>query len=352
MGAMVSSFRRAVVGWTEQTLHADLSVEAVPPPGGLPAGGLHPEVLRRVLERFGPRNVDPYRSSDAWIDGERVNLAGADLAVAAREEGIPFLGGRAAADVYRDVLANGGMVVNEPFARRFDAWRGDVVTLQTPAGPIGRRVAGVFRDYVDHTGRAVLDSADFLGSYPDEGPQSIAVFLPAGADLEAERAGLARALEGEFTVRVLSNAELKSGVLAVFDRTFAITIALRIVASIVAAIAVVVVLGALVQERRRELAVVRAIGGSKRHVFGVVVTEAALLGAAGAAGGLAVGLAVGWILVAVVQVQSFGWSIPFAPSVHGLVVTAGAVLPACLLAGALPAWAAWRASPREALADA
>ena len=151
---------------------------------------------------------------------------------------------------------------------------------------------------------------------------------------------------------MLLNRDLRGEVLAVFDRTFAVTIALRVVASIVAAIAVVMVLTALVHERRRELAVLRAVGGSRRQVFGVVLGEASLLGVAGSIGGLAVGLSVGYVLVAVVNVQSFGWSMPFAPTWSGLFATAGAVLPACLLAGAIPALASLRAVPREALVDA
>ena len=44
---------------------------------------------------------------------------------------------------------------------------------------------------------------------------------------------------------------------------------LRLISSVVAGIAVVAVLTALIHERRRELAVVRVLGGSRRQLFGL-----------------------------------------------------------------------------------
>lgn len=352
MGAMVSSFRKAVEDWTVQTMSSDLFVRPVPPAGGVPAGGIHPEVVERAFARFGEENVDAYHSALARVDGQRVELGGAAFGLLARVGGVPFLDGRDSAAVFGETLARGAMVVNEPFARRFDVETGDSVKLTTPAGDVTREISGVYRDYSGHTGRAVLDRADFLSIYPDEGPRSLAIYLPEGTSPEEARSAFSADVGGAYVLDMLLNRDLRGEVLAVFDRTFAVTIALRVVASIVAAIAVVMVLTALVHERRQELAVLRAVGGSRKQVFTVVLGEASLLGVAGSIGGLAVGLGVGYVLVAVVNVQSFGWSMPFAPSWWGLFVTAGAVLPACLLAGAVPAFAALRHAPREALVDA
>ena len=163
---------------------------------------------------------------------------------------------------------------------------------------------------------------------------------------------LGRTVPGDtFAVEILNNREVRAEVLAVFDRTFQITVALQLIASAVAALAVVLVLGALVRERVRELAVVRVLGGSPAQLGGLVVSQALLLGLAGGLGGLAVGLVVGYVLVAVVNVQSFGWTLRFAPP-PAVLWTALAVLPACVLAGLLPAWLSWRARPQEVLRQA
>ena len=164
-----------------------------------------------------------------------------------------------------------------------------------------------------------------MAHYPDEGPSSIGIFLPEGADAAAARTELLDALGGLFALDALLNGELQREVLEVFDRTFAVTVALQMIAAAVAVIAVLTVLFALVGERRRELAIVRVLGGSRRQVV------------------------VGWFLVKIVNLQSFGWTLSFLPPWGSLALTVAAVLPAALLAGLAPALAALRAAPQEVL---
>jgi putative ABC transport system permease protein len=129
-----------------------------------------------------------------------------------------------------------------------------------------------------------------------------------------------------------------------------VTVALQSLSAMVAALAIALVLSALIHERARELAIVRVLGGSRAQLAGIVLWEALLLGLAGAFGGLAIGLVVGYVLVAVLNPQSFGWSLTFAPPASVL-LACGAVLPACLVAGLVPMLRALRAAPREALRE-
>lgn len=351
MTAMVGSFRSSVVDWTQEAMRSDLFVRPLPTAGGVSVGGLDPEVVEIARRVFGAGAVDPFHQTTARVAGQPIALAGAAFDVVATRGGVPFLDGRPSRDVFAAAHARGTVLVNEPFARRFGVGRGDAIELETAAGTVSREVEGVYRDYSGHTGRAVLDRADFLALFPDEGPRSLAIFLPEGTDLLDARRELAAALEGRFALGILLDRELRAEVLAVFERTFAVTVALQLVASVVAALAVVTVLGALVRERRRELAVLRVLGGSRLQVAGVVAGQALLLGVAGALGGLGVGLVVGWVLVAIVNLQSFGWTLAFAPPWGSIAGVVGAVVPACLLAGWVPALIASRSTPREALRE-
>jgi putative ABC transport system permease protein len=209
----------------------------------------------------------------------------------------------------------------------------------------------VFFDYSHQRGMVVIDRNDFLHYYPDDGPQELALFLPPGADPAAARDRLLSALGGRFQVEALLNRELRAEVVAIFDRTFAITRALQAVAAAVAVLAVLTVLFALLGERSRDLALLRAVGGSRGQVAAVVASQAALLGLSGAAGGLATGLAIGLVLVKVVNLQSFGWTLRFLPPWSALAATALLVTVACLLAGLAPALAAARMHPGEALRE-
>jgi putative ABC transport system permease protein len=119
----------------------------------------------------------------------------------------------------------------------------------------------------------------------------------------------------------------------------------------VAALGVASTVLAILLERRREIGVLRALGASRAQVGAVVVWEAGLIGVLGAGLGIAVGFAVSLVLIRVVNLQSFGWTILFSwqsPEVIGAALLA---LGAAALAGWMPARHAAHMAYLEALAD-
>ena len=93
----------------------------------------------------------------------------------------------------------------------------------------------------------------------------------------------------------------------------------------------------LVLERRRELSLLRLIGAARRQVQRVIVIEAALIGAVSQAIALVVGLALSVLLVYVINVQSFGWTIQFRVPVLFLLQVSVVVIAATAVAGLYPA---------------
>ncbi len=354
VATMVVSFRASVEGWTVEGLRADIWVRPMAVSTGMPIGRLDPEVVRIIERLFGAQATDPFYSVDVRFRGRPVELAGAAFDVVRLHGGIPFFGPRSTREVFDEAWRRHGVIVNEPFSRRFRVGRGDVIQVPTPTGSVPKQVIGVFHDYSRSQGLIVMDRADFLALYPSQaerGPRQVAVFLPAGVDAAAARERLMAALRGRFLVDALVNRELRHEVLAAFERTFAITTALYLVAAVVAVVAVATVLFALIGERRRELGLLRALGGSRRQVAGVVLAEAALLGLAAAGAGTLIGLVVGVDLVKVVNLQSFGWSLQLVlpwreVATMGLWVTA-----ACVLAAVAPALSAARLAPGEVLRE-
>ncbi|MBZ5587261.1 MAG: ABC transporter permease [Acidobacteriia bacterium] len=351
IGTMVHSFRTTVIDWANQGMRADIWIRPLAATTGVQVGRLDPEVVRVAERLFGKDVIDPFHTATAYAGTQPVTLAGGEFAVVARRGGVTFRDGRDSRAVFAAALAHRAAVVGEPFASRFGVCEGDTITLHVADGTLSRKVEGIFYDYSNQQGMVVIDRNDFLRHYPDDGPRELALFLPSGVDPAAARDRLLAALGGRFFVEALLNRELRAEVVAIFDRTFAITRALQAVAAAVAVLAVLTVLFALLGERRRDLALVRALGGTRLQVAGVVAAQAALLGATGAAGGLVVGLAIGFVLVKVVNVQSFGWTLRFLPPWPSLAVTGALVTLACLLAGLAPALAAARMHPAEALRE-
>jgi putative ABC transport system permease protein len=350
IATMVSSFRSTVEGWTKSGLRADVWVRPLAAETGVWVGRLDPEIVAIAEELFGADSVDPFYSETISYEGRPVSFAGAAFDVVQHFGSVPFPG-RESASVFAEALRRGGAVVNEPFANRFGVREGDRVRLDLPGGVLDREVVGVFRDYSRSHGLVVVDRRDFLSFFSNHGPDDVALFLPPDVDAATARDRLLDALRGRFLVEALLNRELKGAVLDAFERTFAITTAMYLVAAVVAVVAVAAVLFTLVGERRRELATVRAVGGSRLQLVAMVVAEAGLLGVAAAAAGTVSGLLVGVILVKVVNLQSFGWSLELVLPWKSLAEMAVWIISACLLAGLAPAVVASRLQPATVLRE-
>ena len=103
---------------------------------------------------------------------------------------------------------------------------------------------------------------------------------------------------------------------------------------------------AALNERRREMAILRSVGARPAHIFGLLVLESGILALAGALAGLAMLYALLGVLQPFIQ-ASFGLRLPIdAPSLWQWTVLGLVVLGGCL-AGIIPATRAYR----NALAD-
>jgi putative ABC transport system permease protein len=347
---MVTSFRGTVERWTEEGMRADVWVRPLAMERGVPTGELDPAIVDLAVDLFGVQAVDPFYTIEIDYRERVVSLAGAAFDVVAVHGSVAFPG-RESREVFAEAYAVGGAVVNEPFANRFGVRAGETLVLEPPGGPLEVPVVGVFSDYSRSHGLVVVDRALFLERFPGRGPLDIALFLSDDVDALAARDRLLEATRGRFLIEAFSNRELKREVLAAFERTFAITTALSIVAAVVAVIAVVTVLLTLVGERRRELATVRALGASRRQIGAMVVAEAGLLGIAASAAGIVAGLVVGVILVEVVNLQSFGWSLQLQLPWLEVARLAIWVAVACVAAGLAPAASALRVDPATVLSE-
>ena len=343
IATLVHSFRTTVVEWTASSLRSDLQVRALAPPGGVPIGTLDPEIVSTTARVFGADAIDPYTTGAAECEGRRITLVGAAVDVVARRGGFGYRDGRDSREVLARALATKACVVSEAFALKFGHKENDTIRVETPGGLLERRIEGVFYDYGDSQGTVIVDLEYFRPLYPGRSARHIEVYLPEDADLDAERAKLVAALGGRFQVEILTKPELHASVLSVFDRTFAVTNALVLVNAFVAVIAVLTVLFALLRERAADLALLRALGASRLELGAQVTLQSGLLGLLGATGGALTGLWIGVVLVTVVNLQSFGWTLEFHRPWSAIGGVLAAVGSACLVAGLVPAWLAGRA---------
>jgi putative ABC transport system permease protein len=101
---------------------------------------------------------------------------------------------------------------------------------------------------------------------------------------------------------------------------------LEVIAVLVAVIGLALTLTSVLLDRREELTTLRALGFTRRELAGAAALEGGVVAAAAVAGGLVLSVALGWLLIYVINKQSFGWTLGFAVPWGQLVALAGAVV--------------------------
>src|SRR5688572_19909664 len=203
-------------------------------------------------------------------------------------------------------------------------------------------ITGIYRDYSNDRGVVVMDRELFVRTFDDRNLNTIVVYLKPGIDRTHARLELEKRFGPKYNAFVVTNSEIKSEVMKIFDQTFMITYALLGVAIVVAVLGIINTLSGLILERTRELALLRVGGLSTGELRTMIVLESSLLGAASTVAGLVMGYALSWILIYVINKQSFGWTIDFHTPAALIAASLTITLLASALAGLVPARMAQR----------
>jgi putative ABC transport system permease protein len=303
---MIASFRSTVENWLDLSLRADIFL-SVPAPGGMRASPtLSPGVVNRATNVPGVDHVETFRRVRVASPLGEVQLVVADPRRPRGAAFYRFAEGKPEA-VWKRVV-EGAVLVSEPFAFRHDLpTRGASVELLTDRGPRSFPVAGVFYDYSTEQGLVLLSRNVYERYWDDRGISSLGVYVAPGHALADVVQGLRQALRGTM-IQVTPNRTLRARALEVFDRTFAVTQALRLLAVVVAFIGVWSALLALQVERTRELATLKVLGLGEGQEWGLTFLETGLMGAVAGLLSLPLGGLLAAILVHVINVRSFGWT--------------------------------------------
>ncbi|RPJ75958.1 MAG: ABC transporter permease, partial [Desulfobacteraceae bacterium] len=244
------------------------------------------------------------------------------------------------AEALRPVLVNGeGLLISEVFAYRTGLGPGDTFRAWIEGSRVELPVAGVIRDYRTDGGVVFYSWRHFKERFHDPGWSGVRFyFRDRGADIEGKTAALREAIISRWGERLdmISGKELREAVLRIFDETFAITTVLLLIALAVAALGITTTLTVLVLERARQLSTLLAVGASFRQVRSMICWEAAFLVAAGEAAGLLCGFILSYLLVFVINRQSFGWTFLYTVDGGALALSVPLIVLAAL-AAALPA---------------
>ncbi|MBK9710723.1 MAG: FtsX-like permease family protein [Kouleothrix sp.] len=349
VGLMVGSFRQTVIEWLDATLRADVYVSAPGLSGNRVDTTLPPELVERLRAAPGVGRARLYRNVPVQSQLGQTIVVGIEVTAEQDRAAFNFLEGDPAA--VWPAFGQGQVLVSEPLAYRQGLHVGDSVSLLTDQGERAFQVAGVFYDYGSDQGVVMMDLARYQAAWNDRSISSLGIYAAPGVDVDALVQRLRGLVGAEQVINIRSNRALREASLEIFDRTFAITTVLQLLATIVAFVGILAALMALQLERARELGMLRANGLTPRQLWGMVISQTGLMGLTAGLLAIPVGVMLAAVLVFVINKRSFGWTLLFRLD-GGLFAQALLVaVAAALLAGLYPAWRMGRTSPALALRE-
>ena len=349
VGLMISSFRLTVERWLTDLLQADIFVSAPSLISDQTTAPLAPSVVEKLatfpdIAQIATSRLVEVSAGDLGI----IQLIAVSMDIAGEKRHYKTAVGDLATTW--KALEAGGLIINEPMSNRFKLGIGDEVTLLTDRGEQQFPIVAVAYDFDVQSG-ALIDDAVYRAYWDDAHLSSAALFVENGVDADTKINELRAAFAGEAELVIRSSRALREHSLAIFDRSFSITVALQMLATLVAFIGILSALMSLQLERRREIGTLRAVGMTRRQLWRLTLVETGLMGTTAGIIAMPTGFVLALILIYIVNLRSFGWTLQMylqpAYFLQALVVA----LVAALLAGVYPAWRVGRMQPADALRE-
>lgn len=338
-GSMTEGFRRTFDGWLDQRLAAELYLR--------PENATQAATLLDWLPRQpSVRAVLPVYELETRLQGQPTTLSGV-VDEALYREHWPLLD--AGGTAWTPFFAGDGVMLSEQLARRLHLAKGQRIELLGSQGRWSAPVLATYADYGNPRGHLLLPQQRLRALWPDASLVRIVIRM-APERVDAVRADLQQRF-GLDASRSIDQGQLRRYADQVFERTFSATAALNALTLAVAGLALFIALLGQAQRRLGQLAPLWALGIERPRL--ILLSLGQLLGLALLTLALAIplGILLAWCLVAVVNVQAFGWRLPLQVFPGQLLALAAIALLATLLAAAWPLLRLQRSQPLDLLRE-
>lgn len=327
---MVGSFRQSLDQWLTRVLPADIYVRTA---AGGDSGFFTEKDQTTIATLPGVARAQFVRSRNLLLSPDRpaVTVLARMIDITSAAEILPLVSAAFAPHANAPPPA----WISEVAADLHGLRVGDEIRLPLDGQAKVFIVMGIWRDYARQSGAIVINRDDYIHFTGDRLANEAALWVAPQGSLGQIAAVLRERLDAPQTIQITTPQEIQLVSMSIFDRSFALTYALEIVAVLIGLFGVSVSFRAQVLARRREFGVLRHLGMTRREIGAMLVCEGALVSALGAGFGLALGWLLSLILVYVINRQSFHWSIDMHIPWLALAALAG------LLVAAASITAAW-----------
>jgi putative ABC transport system permease protein len=334
---MIGSFRQTVITWLDQTLVGDIYISVPGFAANQSSATLNPNVLQAISSWSGIERIDVIRT--VWVDSPRgpLQLNASNNPSVTRER--IFVSAIGNPVQVKDAFEAGAILISEPLARRLDLFDKNAhLPLFTSKGEMDFPIAGIFYDYSSTQGSVLMELDIYRAYWEDDAITGIGLRLSPDVNSDHLAIELGESLGLIQNLVIRPNQALRADVMEVFDRTFAITGALQLLATLVAFIGILSALLSLHLERFGEIGILRSIGLTVRQLWTMIMVETGLMGFVAGILAMPTGITLAIILIYIINRRSFGWTLQMQfepiPFIQALTVS----VIAALLAGIYPAW--------------
>jgi putative ABC transport system permease protein len=336
---MVHSFRHTVSLWVYQTLAGDFFLRPKMAGINLYQDPLPPKAVEG-LKQIKSAEIMPYRHIELRFGKVPFEFEAVPFDTLLRHGQFLLLQGDMGR-IKADLVEGKGVLVSEVFMNQTGLGLGHRFNIHLGTASLDLPILGVFRDYRTRGGVVYADLSHFQAVTGDAAWNGARFFFrDRPQDLKEAtdrlRAEVFRCCAREHPIEMIGGVELKKEILDVFDQTFAVTTVLLLIALVVAGLGITTTLTVLVLERIRQLNTLAAIGAGPGQIRSMIFWEAVFMVITGEAVGLVCGFLMAYLLIDVINLQSFGWTFLYVVDWRALLVSLPLILGTALVA-ALPA---------------
>ena len=331
----IQSYRRMIDRWMNQVLNADLFVATSTM---LRSTSYHftEDLGKQIAALPGVERVEnvrftavPYRGDTAAVIA--IEMDGFLIRSESAVEGANLR-------TLHDRLTRGeGVLVSRNFAARWKVGIGNRISLESPTGTLNLPILGFLDDYRSEKGTIFMDRALYKKYWGDDAVDFIDVDLKPGVDQLAMKQEVERLTAGSSHAFVYTNAEFKRWIAGLVDQFFTLNYMQLVVAVLIAILGIVNTLLISVSERKREIGIVRAIGGLRSQIRKLVLLEAVAVAIVGVAVGVVAGILNTEFMSHTVSLQLAGYSVPYYFPWEIVLLSLPIVIAVSLAAGWWPA---------------
>jgi len=308
MAILIASFEGSIRGWIEESLQADLYITSRASRSASDSSRISVATVQRFAADPAVAGITTRVYREVKVDGLTTTLGGIDLSDASVRAAFRWLEAPKA-EAGRVSDPDTTALVSESFADRFHRHRGEQIRLLTPDGEKILTIAGVYTDYASERGILAVERTTVQRWFHDDSVTHVSVTLRPGVASNEVRQRWAEAYPG---LIFFENASLRKQILAVFSETFSVTYALEVIGVVVAISSLAISLASVLLDRRDELTTLRALGFRRSELAWSACGEGVAIATCAVIGGLTLSLALGWLLIFVINKQSFGWTLGYA----------------------------------------